>query len=90
MAMGRPRPEKRGRRCFRDLRVLPVALALGALMAFVDLNSSERWPAALLSLTFVGALAFAFPRFAWRWALAVLLALLVLPFAVALGFEGPN
>ncbi len=74
------------RRLFSDLPVIPVALATGVIMAAVDLSSTERWPAALLSLAFTAALSFAYPRWAWRWAFAVTL---VLPLAVDAGIEGP-
>jgi hypothetical protein len=52
-----------------------LALALGSLAAYVDLQSATRRPLVLLLPLFAGTIAFLRPRDPWRWALAVAMCL---------------
>lgn len=55
------------RRIFNDRPTWVAGLAFGIVSAFVDLNSSTRWPYILLLGAFALILASWQPRWAWRW-----------------------
>jgi cyanate permease len=78
----------RNRRMVMDVVCVIVALIGGFVAGAVDFNNNEPQAAVIVIIAFAGALGFAQPRKAWRWAIIVGLGVpIVYLIATAFGYQ---